>query len=678
MNYQHRVPLTVDELKRRAGALAAAQSGACKTREEIKVPESVADYEEVEQTVADVLEVWPQDPQPKPFSPALDLAKPYSASPSTNRFDAPELNEDCAPSDDLEIPWAVAEAIASWRRILEGSKQSAVLVNFKTAVVELHDVARVYGDPVVDVVSSTLVELGIAAGFADAAVLIDEAMTLAPSISTKLDAGTSGWPAPTSIKSTLPPVEKFIPELLPDALRDYVLDVADRQQAPPDFAAVAAICAIAAIVGNRIRIHPKRNDDWEVVPNLWGANVGRPSAMKSPAMQAALAPLYAIQDGLRERWEEENKRAEIDEALSGLDAKDAKKKAEKALKDGDRDGARGILAGLIDGNDGEPPCPRIIINDATVEKVGELLNQNPRGVFLIRDELPGFLARMESEEYQSERAFYLEAYNGNSCFTYDRIGRGTIHIETATISIVGNVQPSRIAPVVRRAMSGASNDGLIQRLQMVVWPDDVGSWRWVDRTPNTLARLAYEKVFRDLYDLSIGDSDKPAVLRFSPAAQNLFREWMEEIQAEARGGSLPSTLESHILKMPKTMASLALLFELIDGGRSEVNEPATRRALGWAEYLRSHANRLYSSGETMAEDGARLIVERRHQLPEQFTGRNVHQKGWAGLGDRDTVAASIEILIATNHCREVNGMAATGGGRPTSLYFWNPALQAGG
>jgi hypothetical protein len=136
----------------------------------------------------------------------------------------------------------------------------------------------------------------------------------------------TGWPAPVSIKSTLPPVEKFIPELLPDALRAYVLDVADRQQAPPDFAAVAVMCGIAAVVGNRIRIYPKRNDDWGVVPNLWGAIIGQPSAMKSPAMQAALAPLYAIQDDLRERWEEETKRAEIDDALSGLDAKDAKRK----------------------------------------------------------------------------------------------------------------------------------------------------------------------------------------------------------------------------------------------------------------------------------------------------------------------------------------------------------------
>lgn len=65
------------------------------------------------------------------------------------------------------------------------------------------------------------------------------------------------------------------------------------------------------------------------------------------------------------------------------------------MKSGDREGARGIIfASLVDGDE-EPPCPRIVVNDTTVEKLGELLNENPRGLLLIRDELPGFLARLE-------------------------------------------------------------------------------------------------------------------------------------------------------------------------------------------------------------------------------------------------------------------------------------------
>jgi len=192
------------------------------------------------------------------------------------------------------------------------------------------------------------------------------------------------------------------------------------------------------------------------------------------------------------------------------------------------------------------------------------------------------------------------------------------------------------------------------------------------------ACLAYEKVFRDLYELSMGDTHKPAILRFSPQSQAMFQQWMTEIQAEARSGSLQSTLESHVLKMPKTVAALALLFELAEGGRFEVNEVAMRRALGWADYLRSHANRLYSAGETMAENGARLIIERRHQLPEQFTPRDVQRKGWALLNDRDAVASAIDMLVGTHHCREVPSTVHLAGGRPSISYVWNPSLKAEG
>ena len=91
----------------------------------------------------------------------------------------------------------------------------------------------------------------------------------------------SGWEMPAPIASSLPLVEKLEAEMLPEALRGYVFDVADRQQSVPDFVAVAALTGLAAIVGNRIRVAPKQNDDWIEVPNLWGAIIGPPSAMLS-------------------------------------------------------------------------------------------------------------------------------------------------------------------------------------------------------------------------------------------------------------------------------------------------------------------------------------------------------------------------------------------------------------
>lgn len=494
-----------------------------------------------------------------------------------------------------------------------------------------------------------------------------------------LDGGattTNGWRQPMPITTTLPKVARFSGELLPEALRRYVLDVSDRQQSPVDFVAVALLCGLAAVVGNKVRIRPKSHDDWTIVPNLWGAIVGPPSAMKSPAMDSALAPAFMIQDEIRTLWKERCAQLADDEMLADLESKQAKANAAKLYKAGDRDGALKLLKGAQ--GEEAPPEPRLIVNDATVEKLGELLNENRNGLLLIRDELSGFLARMEDDECVAERSFYLEAFNGTGSFTFDRIGRGTVRIESCTVSMVGGVQPSRIIPLVRGAVTGTKNDGFLQRLQMTVWPDLSSSWKWVDRSPDIGARIEADRIFRDLRDLPALPSGEPRIMRFSPDAQAAFRDWMETIQEEARSKALPSALESHILKMPKTVASLALIFDLIEGdGDDEVGDDAILRALGWADYLRSHANRLYAAGQTHAEEGARMIVDRRAQLPAMFTARDIHRKQWVGLSDREAVITAIDILMESHHCRQ-HEITHPGAGRPTSAYEWNPTLRKTG
>jgi len=127
--------------------------------------------------------------------------------------------------------------------------------------------------------------------------------------------------------------------------------------------------------------------------------------------------------------------------------------------------------------------------------------------------------------------------------------------------------------------------------------------------------------------------------------------------------------------MPKTVAALALIFELVDGGRDAIGSVATARALDWADYLRSHAARLYSAGSVMAENGARLIIERRAQLPESFTPRDVQRRAWAGLADREAVATAIELLVAAGYCREMLSAPSPAGGRPSVGYVWNPRIS---
>src|SRR6266851_2930744 len=69
-----------------------------------------------------------------------------------------------------------------------------------------------------------------------------------------------------------------------------------------------------------------------------------------------------------------------------------------------------------------PVAKRYLVNDTTVEKLGELLNHHPNGLLLFRDELSGWLHTMDRPGHENDRAFYCEAWNGTSAYTYDRIG----------------------------------------------------------------------------------------------------------------------------------------------------------------------------------------------------------------------------------------------------------------
>ena len=100
--------------------------------------------------------------------------------------------------------------------------------------------------------------------------------------------GERQWPEPKPLPSGLLPVAPFDVDMIPVALGPWVSDIADRMQCPPDFIATSAIVGLSAVLGRKIAVRPQERTDWAEVPNLWGCIVGRPGAMKSPAMGEAV------------------------------------------------------------------------------------------------------------------------------------------------------------------------------------------------------------------------------------------------------------------------------------------------------------------------------------------------------------------------------------------------------
>jgi hypothetical protein len=381
--------------------------------------------------------------------------------------------------------------------------------------------------------------------------------------------------------------------------------------------------------------------------------------MKSPAMRAAMQPIRRM-----DAVAAETNRAAMAEYQQKLNAY---KKEEG------------------DGPPEKPAQKRFIVTDATYEAIGVIMADNPNGIMGFRDELVSMLKPLDREENAPARGFYLTAWNGTDSYTFDRIIRGHQHIPVSCLSLLGAAQPGRIADYMHGAVrGGAGDDGFVQRFGLLVWPDISPTWRDVDREPDVTAKRHANLIYDRLNDLdpsAIGaerdEFDPLPYVRFSRDALAQFQDWRGRLEPRLRGDDLPEGLCSHLAKYRGLIPKLALLFHLIDGHSGPVGSAALGQALKWAAYLETHAARAYASVGTIRASGAATILGRikKQELPDPFTARDVHSAGWSGLTDRNAVANALALLIEYNWLVEQDKPSGPRGGRPTKLYWINPAAK---
>lgn len=474
------------------------------------------------------------------------------------------------------------------------------------------------------------------------------------------NASYANWEEPTPLPDGIPPVAPFEPAMLPDSLRGWIMDIAERMQIPADFSAAAAVVVLGSLIGRKLGIHPKEKDDWVVVPNLWGAIVGRPSLMKSPAISEVMKPLNQFVVAAKMKYdkeieEHEFKKMKLKAQKSVLE--DSLKKAAKNKVGEEELDALIASRPKIESSD-TPVEKRYKTEDGTTEKIGEILLENHRGILIHRDELTGWFKSLDKDNREGDRAFFLESWNGTGGFTVDRIGRGTLHIPALCLSILGGIQPGPLSSYVYQATKGGvGDDGLLQRFQLTVWPDAPKEWVNIDRWPDTEAKKRAYEIFKriDSYEHPVNliapELDVPAI-RFSPEGQQVFNLWRAELESRIRSGNLSPSMEAHLAKYRSLMPSLALIFQFcqdVDLNREikQVERSAAELAIQWCKYLETHAYRLYASAENPAIESARVLLQRikKGSLADGFTLRDVYRSEWSKLSSLEEVKSATDILV---------------------------------
>jgi putative DNA primase/helicase len=106
--------------------------------------------------------------------------------------------------------------------------------------------------------------------------------------------------------------------------------------------------SLASVIGRKVAIRPKARDDWHEVANLWGAIVGRPGVLKSPALAEVMRPLHRLEQTAREAHEATTMEWEASQAANKIRRSAAQQNALKDAKAGKSFDATALVEGESD------------------------------------------------------------------------------------------------------------------------------------------------------------------------------------------------------------------------------------------------------------------------------------------------------------------------------------------
>jgi len=336
-------------------------------------------------------------------------------------------------------------------------------------------------------------------------------------------------------------------DTLPTALRRVVTDKAERLGVDPGMIAMPALVVCAAALDDYHRIQPKQHDEeWTESARLWVGIVEEAGGKKTPAINAAVAPLQEIEL----KWSRNDSPKQADYKIEELIYQGKVKK---------------YIADLSKGNEhmkpiapAKPPVRRLLVSDTTTEALSEILCENPAGLLSIYDELAQLIGSFDAYRTgkggaSKDRALYLQLYNGGPQ-PVDRVSRGRVEVPNWSTCIVGGIQPG----VLRKLVGSLTEDGLLQRF-IIIHGKQAGPG--VDRKVDAAAAVRYQEIVEKLTTWRPGCR---VVVRLSDEAQSVRAKFVERVEAIKVLPNTCGAFRSHLAKWDALFARIALTFHAIE------------------------------------------------------------------------------------------------------------------
>jgi hypothetical protein len=392
-----------------------------------------------------------------------------------------------------------------------------------------------------------------------------------------------------SVRQPLPGAAPFPEDALPEECWRFVREGSEAVGCPPELLGLPVLAVLSSAIGASrvVQIKPS----WKEGASLYLGIVAPPGAKKTPAAKAATEPVRKRQAELQREYREktevydrEMREWEVDKKLAHKDNEPAPHQPEK------------------------PVMGRVIADDTTVDALVGILEDNPRGLLVDKDELTGWVRAMDqfrSGGKGSDQQHWLSIWSSKPVVV-DRKSRAGEPVVLARpwVTLFGAIQPTML-----EQLGGAQEDGLLDRF-LFAYPV-ARRTLFSEAKISSEAERKYDELYRALLKLRMVEDEwgepNPGIVPMTPKARDRFRHIVDTMSAEVFEPGFPARLRGVWSKMEGYLARIALILGLCrvatTGEIECVEEEDVEAAARLIRYFKAHARRVYAQlGIATSED----------------------------------------------------------------------------
>ncbi|WP_445216784.1 DUF3987 domain-containing protein [Bradyrhizobium sp. Pa8] len=453
----------------------------------------------------------------------------------------------------------------------------------------------------------------------------------------------------------------------PQSLHRWMTDAAHGAGVTVEHIALTLLGISSGLIGVARRVQATRA--WQQPVTCWTCLIGVSGSGKTPSLDVVKRALMVVDrnrkdDNIVRRLEHETRAEHAKAAL-----KKWKDELSAAVETGQPPPVKPIEAQDVPAF----VIPRLYVSDCTIERLAPLLEARPRGVIYVADELARLFMNLERYSGGSDRAFWLEAWDGNS-FIVERFARPAVILPHLLVGVVGGFQPDLLA----RSFAGDC-DGIYSRF-LYAWPQEAPFREPTDDADEVDPEII--NAFGRLANLPAGEESAfgPRSVPLTADARREFAQFAQfahqgRLQLEGRDREYWCKGTAHVLRLSGTLCFLEWAW--LGGAEPQAIEARqVQSAVSlWKDYLWPHGRAaLRLVGLTEKHGDARTVLRWLHASKKTIISREeVRREALAQRLDAGETQVLLDLLVRAGWLREAPVKVSVPG-RPPRRWEANPRL----